>query len=365
MKVAIFGYGTVGKGLEKIIDAHPDFNVEYIFVRKEKESLPKFTNDLSIIDKVDIIFECLNGLEPANEIIRKGLMAKKCVITSNKMVVANYLDDYLELSNKYGGILQVEACVAGGIPFIDALLKLKDLEDIKGFVGIFNGTSNFILDSMFKENMDFNVALSKAQELGYAEKDPTNDIEGIDVMYKTMIATSIAYSCKLHKVNSVTGISKITKQDIDYAKANNKVIKQLALSKHEGNKMDCLVIPCFLDKDNYLANIPLNYNGQLIYTNSEGSLGYYGQGAGSMPTASAMVLNALDYKHNTVRKLTNQQNIITDKLIRADFIVRSDSKLDGVYHDGYYFFENKDSDFIQEIKNKDSKAMIAIWRMYD
>ena len=137
MNAVILGYGVVGKGIEILANSLEDINIKYVYVRKEKENLPYFSNneDMVIQDDIDIVFECLNGLEPANTLIQKALKKGKHVISSNKAVVATYLDTYLELEKEYGGSIQVEACVAGGIPFIDALLKLKRLEPLQGYEG--------------------------------------------------------------------------------------------------------------------------------------------------------------------------------------------------------------------------------------
>ena len=164
MNAVILGYGVVGKGIEILTNSLDDISIKYVYVRKEKENLPYFSNneDMVVQDDIDIVFECLNGLEPANTLIQKALKKGKHVISSNKAVVATYLDTYLELEKEYGGSIQVEACVAGGIPFIDALLKLKRLEPLQGYEGIFNGTSNYILDSMQKNNLDFEDVLKEA-----------------------------------------------------------------------------------------------------------------------------------------------------------------------------------------------------------
>ena len=160
MNITLCGYGVVGKGVEKLCELTNDLNIQYIYVRKEKEDLPRFSNEEHIVEdpSIDIVMECMNGLEPANTLIRKALKAKKHVITSNKAVIATYLEDYLDLAKDNDSTIQIEACVAGGIPFLDALLKLQRLEPIQGYEGIFNGTSNYILDQMTKNALDYEVA---------------------------------------------------------------------------------------------------------------------------------------------------------------------------------------------------------------
>ena len=243
MNAVILGYGVVGKGIEILAKALDDINIKYVYVRKEKENLPYFSNneDMVVQDDIDIVFECLNGLEPANTLIQKALKKGKHVISSNKAVVATYLDTYLELEKEYGGSIQVEACVAGGIPFIDALLKLKRLEPLQGYEGIFNGTSNYILDSMQKNNLDFEDVLKQAQEKGYAEKDPSNDIDGVDVYYKTKISNSLAFNTPIVDIPYYAGIRTIKMLDIKFIKMNNKVLRHLSISRQIGDKIISMV----------------------------------------------------------------------------------------------------------------------------
>ena len=243
MNAVILGYGVVGKGIEILTNSLEDINIKYVYVRKEKENLPYFSNneDMVVQDDIDIVFECLNGLEPANTLIQKALKKGKHVISSNKAVVATYLDTYLELEKEYGGSIQVEACVAGGIPFIDALLKLKRLEPLQGYEGIFNGTSNYILDSMQKNNLDFEDVLKQAQEKGYAEKDPSNDIDGVDVYYKTKISNSLAFNTPIVDIPYYAGIRTIKMLDIKFIKMNNKVLRHLSISRQIGDKIISMV----------------------------------------------------------------------------------------------------------------------------
>lgn len=368
MNITLCGYGVVGKGIEQLCKKQKNLNIQHIYVRKEKENLPFFSNDDAIITdpKIDIVMECLNGLEPANTLIRKALQAKKHVITSNKAVIATYYDEYLKLAKEHNTTIQVEACVAGGIPFIDALLKLQRLEPLQGFEGIFNGTSNFILDKMSKNNFSFSEALQKAQIHGYAEKDPTNDIEGIDVWYKTKIANAIAYQSKIYDLPQPLGISKIQIEDIQMAKAKHKTIRHLALSKRVGKSFCSIIAPAFLDSSSYLANIPDNYNAQILHAESFTNLGYFGQGAGQLATAQAMMQNALDVIDNTVRCIQTKENLtFKNDLIKENWIIRSNkdlklpfSKKEGIY----YWVKSQDLTLLESIKEQDQNAMIALWR---
>lgn len=370
MNAVILGYGVVGKGIEKIAQSLKDIHIKYVFVRKEKENLPYFTNneDIVIQDDVDIVFECLNGLEPANTLIQNALMHGKHVISSNKAVVATYLDTYLELEEKYHGSIQVEACVAGGIPFIDALLKLKRLEPLQGYEGIFNGTSNYILDSMQKNNLDFEDVLKQAQEKGYAEKDPSNDIDGVDVYYKTKISNSLAFDTPLVDIPYYAGIRTIKMLDIKFIKMNNKVLRHLSISRQINDKIISIIAPCCMDKSDFLANVPDNYNAQKILSKSFDTLGYYGQGAGQLPTAQAMLQNALDTLENKERKIkyTSLKQFDTH-LLQETWLVRTDALLEKYYpilkkEANYYWIENQDMTIIQRVKELDPNSFIALWR---
>ena len=370
MNGVICGYGVVGKGIEILAKPLKDIQIKYVYVRKEKEKLPYFTNseDIVIQDDIDIVFECLNGLEPANTLIQKALKAKKHVITSNKAVVATYLDTYLQLVEEYGGSIQVEACVAGGIPFIDGLLKLKRLEELEGYEGIFNGTSNYILDCMQKEHLDFNDVLKDAQEKGYAEKDPTNDIDGIDVYYKTKIANSIAFNTSIVDIPYFTGIRTINKLDIQFAKMNHKIIRHVSISRQVDDKIISIIAPACLDPSDFLSIVPSNYNAQKIIAKSFDTLGYYGQGAGQLPTAQAMMQNALDTLENKERKITYTSTKKFDpSLIQLDWIVRSHIDISKYYpinkkEENYYWITNQDMSIIKKVKELDKDSFIAMWR---
>lgn len=370
MNAVICGYGVVGKGIEILAKPLLDINVKYVFVRKEKENLPYFTNDMDVVtqDDVDIVFECLNGLEPANTLIQKALKQGKHVISSNKAVIATYLDTYLELEKKYHGSIQVEACVAGGIPFIDALLKLKRLEPLQGYEGIFNGTSNYILDSMQKNNLDFNEVLKSAQEMGYAEKDPSNDIDGVDVYYKTKISNALAFNTPIVDIPYYAGIRTIKMLDIKFIKMNNKVVRHLSISRQVGDKIISIIAPACLNPNDFLANVPSNYNAQKILASSFATLGYYGQGAGQLPTAQAMMQNALDTLEHKERKIeySNPKTFDTT-LLQETWLVRTDIALENYYpiqkkEANYYWIENQDMSIIQKVKELDPHSFIALWR---
>lgn len=370
MQAVLLGYGTVGKGVELLCNTVEGIRLKEVFVLPEFVDLPYFSNDgeAMVTDpEVDIVFECLSGTEPANTLITKALKAGKHVITSNKAVVSPNLERYVKLAEENGGSIQIEASVAGGIPFLDAILKLQQLENIDGYEGIFNGTSNYILDQMQKFDVDLNTALKEAQTKGYAEADPTNDIEGIDVFYKTNITNMLAYQTKNDKILPPLGISQINKEDIELAKKSGKVIRHIAKSMQKDGHFASVIAPAFLDKDNYLANVPSNYNAQLLFAHSFDQLGYFGQGAGQLATAQAMLANAIDTMNDQERTIDlKNDKKVDNSLIQEDWVVRSDKDLSALApakkEGAYFFFEKKDPTLIEQIKTIDPEAMIALWK---
>lgn len=370
MKAVLLGYGTVGKGVEILANSLEGLEIKNVFVLPEFEDLPYFTNDGEGIvsdPEVDIVFECLSGTEPSNTLITKALENGKHVITSNKATVSPNLERYLDLAKENGGSIQIEASVAGGIPFLDALLKLKKLEDIKGYEGIFNGTSNYILDQMQKKDMDFADALKQAQDLGYAEANPNADVEGRDVYYKSNISNMLAYSTKSNGLREPIGISKITKEDIDLAKKKNKIIRHISHSVQKDGKYATVIAPVFLNPEDYLAPIPDNYNAQLIYADSFEKLGYFGQGAGRMATAQAMLANAIDTMENRERVIDCTLNKQYDEsILKENWIVRSNKDLSSLpiskKEDNYYWIDDQPAGIIDQIRALDPDAMIALWR---
>lgn len=376
MKAALLGYGKIGKGVEILARQVPGLEIKNVFVLPEFEDLPYFTsNGHQVVTdpEIDIVFECLSGTEPANALITEALKAGKHVITSNKATVSPNLDRYVKLAEENGGSIQIEAAVAGGIPFLDALLKLSLLEDLDGYEGIFNGTSNYILDKMQKEGADYAAALKEAQEKGYAEYDPANDVEGWDVFYKATIANSLAYKNYNPEIRNPLGISRLNLDDIRKAKEENKIIRHIARSVQKDGKFDTIIAPVFLDKEDYLAAVPSNYNAQLIYAPSFEKLGYFGQGAGRFATAQAMLANAIDTLNDTERRIVLDRKLEYDPtLIKEDWVVRTAADLSGMEnlvnsepandHEEFWFFRGRNSELIDQVQAKDKDAMIALWR---
>ena len=369
MKTAVFGYGTVGKGIEKLLTKDPHLDIKYIFVRKEKECLPYLTNDLEGIvndPEIGIVFECLSGTDPADTVIRKALTNGKHVISANKMVLAQHLTEYMAIAQQHKGTLQIEASVAAGIPFIDALLKVRRFEEIKGFEGIFNGTTNFMLNRMSEDGLSYKEALKEAQELGYAERDPSSDVEGYDATYKAILASQLAYRAKATEVVR-EGICALTPADLSLAKASGKRVKLLVSSFCENDRYAAVVCPAFLPAESYLANTPQKLNAQLLYGESFGTLGYYGPGAGQSETAQAMIQDAYDVIEDRVRPIVLDRELTFDpSLIQSDWICRTALPLDGErLSENTYLLKDRTLEVFEEftkLREQDPQLMFARWK---
>ena len=304
--IAIFGFGTIGKGVYDIItndetELLHNVNVESVFVREEKvEELSKKYNDVhftSNIDEIledeciDIVVEALGGIEPAFSIAKKAMKEGKDFVTCNKMLVANKYDELKILSNESYQRFCYEASVGAGIHLFHSIYDIKKVDTISCFMGIINGTTNYILTKMEKENKDFDEALKDAQKLGFAERDPSDDIDGVDAKYKALILNNFIYekSFDLSKVINF-GIRNIRKKDLIYAKSYNRNIKLIAT----GDMENLFVIPMFIDEDDVLSKVDANFNAVEIVSSNLQSSTYVGPGAGSLHTAHGVVLDILD-----------------------------------------------------------------------
>ncbi len=304
MNIAILGYGVIGKGVFEICKNMPNINVVKIFDRKEKfdnNYLDLFTDNAESIfkdKKIDLIVEVLGGYEFARDMMLQAIKYRKHVVTANKEVVAKDIDLFVNVSRANEVCFAYEASVGGGIPIIKNIKQLKAVNTINKISGILNGTTNFILTKMF-EGLDFNEALKEAQRLGFAEADPTADLEGYDMMRKIAILSDLAWNTFIN-INEIkqTGITKITKEDVDDAKANNKVIKFVCESVKVDDHIEISVEPKVLDNTHFFNNVNNEFNAVILETYPNDTLTFIGKGAGSLPTASAIVLDIVDIMEN-------------------------------------------------------------------
>ena len=333
IKVAILGYGTVGSGVFEIINenkelitanAGEEIDVKYVLDLREFpgdscESV--LVHDYNIIlndPEVEVVIEVMGGLKPAYDFVKSALLAKKSVCTSNKELVAKYGAELIKIAQSNNRNFLFEAAVGGGIPIIRPMNMHITADKICENTGILNGTTNYILTKMDKEGADFDSTLKKAQELGYAERNPEADIEGYDAVRKIAILASLANGKTVNFEEIYTeGISKITAEDFKYAKKMGRSIKLLGKCKNEDTGIVCSVAPRLLAPDHPLYNVSGVTNGILVRGNMVGDLVFIGSGAGKLPTASAVVSDVVD----SVRHLNVSTTVMwkEEKLEVEDF----------------------------------------------
>ena len=314
------GHGTVGSGVVEVLTknhesivhkAGEEINIKYILDLRDFPDSPyadRFIKDFSIIendDDVKIVVECLGGLHPSYEFVKRCLLAGKSVATSNKELVAEKGDELLKIAKENNLNFLFEASVGGGIPIIRPLDQCLAANEVYEIAGILNGTTNFILTKMIREQMPFDKALSLAQSLGYAERDPSADINGDDACRKICILASLAFGKHVYPNQCYTeGISKITLEDVEYASNWGGVIKLIGRCKKlDDGRVTLMVSPGIVHIGGQLAGVEDVFNAILVRGDAIGDVVFYGRGAGKMPTASAVVADVIDcVKHIKARK---------------------------------------------------------------
>lgn len=312
IKIGLLGLGTVGTGVYKLIGRRADImdktigaelEIKKILVHnmnKKREGIDPslLTDDWREIiedDEIQIVVEVMGGMEPAKTIILEALRAGKNVVSANKDLIAEEGRILLDTAQENGKDFLFEAAVAGGIPIIRPLKQCLAANEISDVLGIVNGTTNYILTKMFEDGMEFEDALRQAQELGYAEADPTADVEGLDAGRKVAIMASIAFHSRVVFSDVYTeGITKITAADIEYAREFDSVIKLLGVARSTETGIEVGVYPMMIGKDHPLASVRDSFNAVFIHGDAVDDAMFYGRGAGEMPTASAVVGDVID-----------------------------------------------------------------------
>lgn len=310
IKIAVMGYGTIGSGVVQVIETNQDsicrkigegIEVKYILDLRNFEGDPiqsRVVHDYKTIaedPEVAIVVESMGGVEPAYTFVKAMLEAGKSVTTSNKALVAAHGADLIATAKNKNVNFMFEASVGGGIPIIRALNSCLTADRIEEISGIVNGTTNYMMTKMAEEGCDFEEVLKEAQEKGYAEKDPTADIEGHDAGRKIAILTSLIAGQQVDFEDVYTeGISSITATDILYAKKMDRVIKLLATSRQVADTYTVMVAPFLLPKEHPLYTVNGVFNAVFVRGNMLGDAMFYGSGAGSLPTASAVVADVVE-----------------------------------------------------------------------
>ena len=310
MKIAVMGYGTIGSGVVEVLRINKEkiakragepVEVKYILDLREFPGDPMedaFVNEYQTIandPEIGIVVETMGGVEPAYTFVKVMLEAGKQVTTSNKNLVAAKGAELIKIARDHNVNFQFEASVGGGIPIIRPLNKCLTADEIEEITGILNGTTNYMLTKMADDGADFDEVLKDAQDKGYAEKDPTADIEGHDPCRKIAILTSLVCGQQVDFEDiHCEGITKISATDFKYAKSMGRSIKLLASSRKAGESFSCMVAPFMLSAEHPLCGVNDVFNGIFVHGNVLGDAMFYGSGAGKLPTASAVVADVVD-----------------------------------------------------------------------
>lgn len=321
IKIGLLGLGNVGKGVWNILQINKDiikrrssYNIEIKKVlvkdinKKRDLKIPEdlITTDVDEIledPSIDIVVEVIGGVEPSFDYMVKAMKSGKHVVTANKMVLAMKGRELSQIAKQNGALFYYEASVGGGIPVIHGLTESLTANKINEVIGIINGTTNYILTKMTLDGLSFEEALKEAQQKGYAEADPTSDIEAFDAVYKLCILTSLGFDSFVD-VESVyrEGITNIDPIDIKYAEEFGYVIKLLAIIKEEFGELELRVHPTMVPAVHPLANVNNSFNAIFIKGNAVGDLMLYGRGAGELPTGSAVVGDIISVIRNKERE---------------------------------------------------------------
>ena len=328
--VAVLGAGNIGSAvIARLMDLDKGIvglNVKKVLVADKSKKrdfssdiLTDSFDDILSDDSIDLVIEVLGGVDPGKEYISALLKKGKAVITANKDIIADAGKDLIQTAKDNNACLYFEAAVAAGIPVLKPLIESLRGEQLSKVLGIINGTSNYMLTSM-EEGSSYEEALSTAQELGYAEPDPTNDVEGIDAMYKAMILSLICFGATPDKdIVHTEGISSITKEDFDWASRLNKTIKLVALIDNEGEGFNARVHPVLIDTKHPLAAIRGALNAVVVEGENINQLVFSGPGAGAAPTASAVIGDVLSACHQLSSNQSNWYPLRSQKNENKNF----------------------------------------------
>ena len=333
VKIAILGFGNVGTGVWRILQenrkeivkrSNYEIEVAKILVKninkKRDINVPNglLTDNIDDIindESIKIVVELIDGTKEAKEYMIRAMKAKKHIVTANKLVIANWSEELFKTAEKENVLFYYEASVAGGIPIIREINESLTANRIEQIIGIINGTTNYILSKMTMDEISFDESLREAQEKGYAEADPTSDVDGFDAVYKLAIMSSLAFGTKVdHDCIYREGIRSISDIDIEYAKKLGYTIKLLAIAKEENNKLELRVHPTLIPSSHPMANVGDAFNAIMIKGNAVGELMLYGQGAGALPTGSAVIGDIISILRNNV----NPSDLL-DLSDKADF----------------------------------------------
>lgn len=371
MKIGLLGFGVVGTGVYDIITHGTASELQNIEVKRIisldtpkgfEHLITRDINDIANDDEIELVVEAMGGLHPAFDFVSLCLNNGKHVVSSNKHLVSTYFTELLEAADKNGVQFRYTPSTGGGIPWLSNLKRAKRSDEIEELWGIVNGTTNFILDSMFKENTDFDVALKEAQNLGYAEADPSADIDGLDTQRKCIISANLAFDTIITEESvPVFGIRNITHDDVQYFIDNSMVCKLFAnAGKNADGSIYAYVAPVLLSKTALEAGVDSNYNSITYVGKYVGRSTYMGQGAGKLPTGNSVVQDILDtifneaslkreHKHTEVNNSFNLHNYYIRTSVSEDVFSNIIEKDEG---NGRYITKKVSMACIKEISEE-------------
>jgi homoserine dehydrogenase len=338
LNLGLLGYGTVGKGVEILLNEQENMTLHAIFRRSGKATDPLMTDKISDLirdPKIDTIVEAMGGLEPAHTYLSEALKNGKSVVTANKALVNAFGEELNALAIKNRVSFLFSAACGGGIPYLPTIKEALDTESVVSVGGILNGTTNFIIDKMEREALPFEEALRQAQALGYAEADPSGDLNGTDTMYKLRLALAVGMGIWVNQDSiDVTGINTLKAQDIAVFKQRNLSIRLLCFGNRSDGKIAALVEPTLTEENSQVAKILENNNLAWFKTAYDKTTVLTGQGAGSLPTASNILRDLKVIQNKTVRFLNDKMRtesvdnsteshpyyVRTEKSIRSPFL---------------------------------------------
>ncbi len=344
ISIGLLGLGTVGTGVVKIIENHQDklmhqvgcpVQIKKVLVKDidkqrdvslNREMLTTNLNDILEDSEIDVVIEVMGGVEETRQHLLSALKNKKHVVTANKDLMALYGSELLTAASENGCDLFYEASVAGGIPILRGLVDGLASDRITKMMGIVNGTTNFILTKMAQDGSAYEEVLKEAQDLGFAESDPTADVEGLDAARKMAILSTLGFSMKIDLDDvKVKGITDITEEDLEYGKQLGYTMKLIGIADLDDDKVEVSVQPTFLVESHPLASVHNEYNAVYVYGEAVGETMFYGPGAGSLPTATAIVSDLVGVMKN-MRLGVNGTSAVSPqypKKLKEDYEIRS------------------------------------------
>lgn len=329
MNIGLLGFGVVGGGVYELAQGRENMTVSRVLCRREL-GLPAGLETRNMEDilrdpAIDTVVEVMGGLHPAYEYVRAALEAGKNVVTANKALMAAFYDELTALAEAKGVCLRCTAAVGGGIGWLSELERAKRIQKITALRGILNGTCNYILDNMTTNGLSYDSALAQAQALGYAEADPSADVDGIDTWNKTILSANVALDISVEKQTvPVAGIRNITAADVAAFTARGYVCKLFGCAKREEGRVSAYVQPTLVKSTELEANVPMNYNCITFRGETSGVMSFYGQGAGRYPTAYNVMQDLADVLAGKGFYARSREGVPADNSETMRFYVRGD-----------------------------------------